>query len=66
MMPHGLQSAGAFPTTNAAWPGRAASSAHILLVDDDPAVRGTVAFLLEGAGWPAGTRNGWPVASRET
>jgi hypothetical protein len=65
-MPSGLPPAGAFPTANAAQSGRAALSAHILLVDDDPAVRGTVAFLLEGAGWPAGTRNGWPVASRET
>jgi DNA-binding response OmpR family regulator len=53
-MPSGLPPAGAFPTANAAQSGRAALSAHILLVDDDPAVRGTVTLLLENAGYRVG------------
>ena len=53
-MPSGLPPAGVFPTANAARLGRAASSAHILLVDDDPAVRGTVTMLLENAGYRVG------------
>jgi DNA-binding response OmpR family regulator len=53
-MPPELPPAGAVFATDTLYPRRAASAAHILLVDDDPAVRGTVAFLLEGAGYRVG------------
>jgi CheY-like chemotaxis protein len=53
-MPPGLPSAAACPATNPGGPGRAASPAHILVVDDDPAVRGTVALVLESAGYRVG------------
>jgi DNA-binding response OmpR family regulator len=53
-MPRGLPPVRAFATNNVEFPYRAASSAHILLVDDDPAIRGTVTFLLEGAGYRVG------------
>jgi len=53
-MLHGPHLAGTLSTANAENPYRAASSAHILLVDDDPAIRGTVALLLEGAGYRVG------------
>lgn len=52
-MLYGLQSVGVFPTATV-YPHRAASSAHILLVDDDPAIRGTVALVLEDAGYRVG------------
>jgi DNA-binding response OmpR family regulator len=44
----------AFSTYNVEFPYRAASSAHILLVDDDPTVRGTMAFVLKRAGYRVG------------
>ena len=50
----GLLPAGTFPSAIAARPGCVASSAHILLVDDDPAIRGTVKMLLVGAGYRVG------------
>jgi DNA-binding response OmpR family regulator len=53
-MPPGRPSVTAIPATNAEGPGRAASPAHILVVDDDPAVRGTVALVLKSAGYRVG------------
>ncbi len=53
-MPDGLPSVAAHPATNPVGPGRTVLSAHILLVDDDPAIRGTVALLLEDAGYRVG------------
>ena len=53
-MPPGLPPAGAVFAADTLYLRHAASSAHILLVDDDPAIRGTVAFLLEGAGYRVG------------
>ena len=53
-MPRGLSPVRAFSTYNVEFPYRAAPSAHILLVDDDPGVRDTVTFLLEHAGYRVG------------
>jgi DNA-binding response OmpR family regulator len=53
-MPHKLPSAAVVPATTAEGPGRAAALAHILVVDDDPDVRGTVALLLKNAGFRVG------------
>ena len=53
-MPHELAPVRDFSTYNVEFPYRAASSAHILLVDDDPAVRGTMAFVLKRAGYRVG------------
>jgi DNA-binding response OmpR family regulator len=53
-MPHRLPSVAAHPATNPVGLGRAVPSAHILLVDDDPAIRGTVALLLKDAGYRVG------------
>ena len=53
-MSRGLLPVSAYSTSNVEFPYRAASSAHILLVDDDPAIRGTVTMLLKNAGYRVG------------
>ena len=53
-MSRGLLPVSAYSTSNVEFPYRAASSAHILLVEDDPAIRGTVTFLLKDAGYLVG------------
>jgi DNA-binding response OmpR family regulator len=53
-MSHGLLPVRSFSTYNVEFSNRAATSAHILLVDDDSAVRGTMAIVLERAGYRVG------------
>ena len=53
-MPHKLPSVAVVPACKAEGPGSAAALAHILIVDDDPAIRGTVALLLGNAGYRVG------------
>jgi len=53
-MPPGLPPAGAVFAADTLYLRHAASSAHILLVDDDLAVRETVTLLLEDAGYRVG------------
>jgi len=50
-MPPGLPSAAACPATNPGGPGRAASPAHILVVDDDPGLRAILNAVLSSAGY---------------
>jgi DNA-binding response OmpR family regulator len=53
--PCSMRLAAAYPTENNGRPDRAASAGHILLVDNDSVIRGSIASLLRGAGYRVDT-----------